>query len=106
MTTQFKKGVIELCILKVVEKEDLYAFEVINKLESLDVNENTIYPVLRRLTSQGYFKTYLKESNLGAPRRYYQITNAGKTQLRLSVKEWDNFTNSVKEILGGDLNVR
>lgn len=102
MITQFKKGVIELCILKIIEEEDLYGFEVINRLHTLDVNDNTIYPILRRLTNQGYFDTYLKESSQGAARKYYKITTEGKKQLKKSKQEWFDFVSNVDHILGGD----
>ena len=82
VTTQFKKGIIEICILKVISQRDMYGFEVIEKLSDLlDINENTIYPILRRLTQQNLFTTYMKDSVLGPPRKYYQITAQGLEQL-------------------------
>ena len=49
MNTQFKKGVIEMCVLKLVSQKDMYGFEVIETIsKEIDVNENTIYPILRR----------------------------------------------------------
>lgn len=103
MNTQFKKGILELCILKIISEEDMYGFEVINKLSSiLDVNENTIYPILRRLTTQKLFTTYQKESNLGAPRKYYKITNLGNKKLDTYLNEWSDFLKNVNNILGGN----
>lgn len=82
MNTQFKKGILELCILKIVSEKDMYGFEVINRLaDILDVNENTIYPILRRLTNQNLFTTYERASSLGAKRKYYKITAEGLIQL-------------------------
>lgn len=100
MDTQFKKGVVELCILKIISEQDLYGYEVINKLaEPLNVNENTIYPILRRLTEQGYFETYTKETNFGAPRKYYYITITGKNYLEEKLVVWAEFNQSVEKIL-------
>lgn len=102
MTTQFKKGIIELCILKVIDDQDLYGFEVIKKLsEPLLVNENTVYPILRRLTNQQMFTTYEKKSSNGANRKYYQITKKGKEFLKNNLEEWYDFLKQTEFILGG-----
>ena len=102
MNAQFKKGIIELCVLKVISHKDMYGFEVIETLSSeLDVNENTIYPILRRLTKQGYFDTYKEVVSVGAPRKYYKLTETGQQQLTLFEREWTDFLASVSRILGG-----
>ncbi len=107
MNSQFKRGIIELCVLKELIPKDLYGYEIINNLsEHLNVNDNTIYPILRRLTKEGYFTTYLKESTKGAPRKYYKITKSG-FQYYLSIRdEWDEFIGGVYAILnkGGKKN--
>lgn len=102
MVTQLKKGIVELCVLKVVSEKDMYGFEVMEKLtDKLSVNENTIYPLLRRLTKQGLFQTYEKSSTSGANRKYYKITDEGKTFLESNLNEWFLFLDNVLEILGG-----
>lgn len=102
MNSQFKRGIIELCVLKVISEEDRSSFEVIDALGSrIDVNENTIYPILRRLTNQKYFETYTKTSQVGAPRKYYKITDLGLEKLDEFQKEWKHFLNNVLDILGG-----
>ncbi len=102
MITQFKKGIIELCVLKIVNDNDLYGFEVIEKLSKpLSVNENTIYPILRRLTNQQLFSTYEKSSPSGANRKYYQITALGKKTLLENLNEWYEFLKNTEIILGG-----
>ena len=103
MNAQFKKGIVEICILKVISDEEMYGFEIIEKLSKrLDINENTIYPILRRLTEQGLFTTYTKESQLGAPRKYYQITTEGVEALKVYQQEWTEFLNNVMAILKGE----
>ncbi len=102
MNTQFKKGILEMCILYVINEKDMYGFEVIEKLsKAIDVNDNTVYPILRRLTSQDLFITYEKQTNLGAPRKYYRITKTGIKKLNQSLDEWKTFLNGVFEIIGG-----
>jgi PadR family transcriptional regulator PadR len=100
MNSQFKKGIIEMCVLHVVSKRDLYGFAVIDRLSGqIDVNENTIYPILRRLTEQGYFSTYTRPTNVGAPRKYYAITESGKRRLQEFQSEWRRFLEGVFHIL-------
>lgn len=103
MNTQFKKGILEMCILSLINQKDLYGFEVIETLSTeIDVNENTVYPILRRLTHQGLFTTYTEETNVGAPRKYYKITALGKKKLEDYEHEWRSFLNGVFKILGGN----
>ena len=105
MNTQLKKGILEMCVLYVINEHDMYGFEVIEKLaKDIDVNENTIYPILRRLTAQKLFIIYEKQTNLGAPRKYYQITKAGKKRLEENLSEWKTFLNSLFKIIGGNEN--
>lgn len=104
MNTQFKKGIIELCVLKIVSRKDMYGFEVIETIsKEIEVNENTIYPILRRLTKQGYFETYKKVVQVGAPRKYYKLTDTGVEQLAEYEQEWGDFLASVTRILGGSM---
>lgn len=103
MNPQFKKGVIEMCVLKMVSRKDMYGFEVIEIIsKEIDVNENTIYPILRRLTLSGCFNTYKETVSVGAPRKYYQITEEGKEQLQIYEEEFGKFIKSVYRILGGN----
>ena len=107
MNAQFKRGIVELCVLSELVSEDMYGYMIINNISKhLDVNENTIYPILRRLTKEGYFTTYLKESNIGAARKYYKITDDGfKYYIELR-DSWDGFIGGVYNILnkGGKKN--
>lgn len=100
MNSQFKRGIIELCVLSELVQEDMYGYMIINNIsQDLDVNENTIYPILRRLTQEGYFSTYLEESDIGAPRKYYKMTQKG-FEYYLSLRdEWDKFIGGVYQIL-------
>lgn len=102
MNSQFKKGIIEICVLKIIESEDLCGFDVIEKLShSVPVNENTIYPLLRRLTMQGYFETYKVPSPVGAPKKFYKITEEGAKKLDEYLTEWKQFIKGVFRILEG-----
>ncbi|MDD4184297.1 MAG: PadR family transcriptional regulator [Candidatus Izemoplasmatales bacterium] len=102
MNTQFKKGVIEMCVIHLISEQDMYGFAVIEALsKEIDVNENTVYPILRRLTDQGYFETYTEATNVGAPRKYFRITEAGKNRNSEYQADWNDFLKGVSRILGG-----
>jgi len=107
MNAQFKRGIVELCVLTELILEDMYGYRIINNIsKEIDVNENTIYPILRRLTKEGYFTTYLVESNQGAPRKYYKVTEKGFNYYLELRDSWDQFIGGVYEILnkGGKKN--
>jgi PadR family transcriptional regulator PadR len=103
MTTQFKKGIIELCVLKVIEDKQRSSVDVIDVLEKvLEVSDNTTYPILRRLQSQGYVASERVSSPIGAPRKMYSISQEGQEHLKQMIDEWGQFIESVHEIIGGN----
>lgn len=99
---QFKKGVLELLVLLIVLKQDKYGYELVEVVSKIvDVNEGTIYPILKRLTNEGYFETYLEESKEGPTRKYYHITALGKKRCKEQKKEWEDFASNVNEFIKG-----
>lgn len=103
MNIQFKKGVLELCVLAMLDKDDRYGYELVNVIsKDIAISEGTIYPLLRRLKNEGYFVTYLKESQEGPPRKYYKLTDEGRKFKDDLVIEWAIFVDGVNKILRGD----
>lgn len=103
MNTQFKKGVLEICVLALISKKDMYGYEIVQNISKvIEVNEGTIYPLLRRLTKEAYFDTYILESSEGPARKYYKITELGKENLINLINEWKNFTNAVDYLINLD----
>lgn len=99
MNIQFKKGLLELCVLSVLRKKDCYGYELVNELlKFLDISEGTIYPLLKRLRKDELVTTYLKESSGGPPRKYYKLTIAGETTLELLKNDWVKLQKSIGEI--------
>ena len=75
---QLKKGVLTLCVLALLSRGDSYAYEIASQLaRDIDMGEGTIYPLMRRLQSDGLVDTYLVESPSGPPRKYYKTTAYG-----------------------------
>lgn len=100
MNTQFKKGVLELIVLLAVNKKDIYGYELVMEVSKVvDVNDGTIYPLLKRLTNERYFETYLVDSNEGPARKYYKITVLGKQRLEELKSTWKVFANSVNKFI-------
>ena len=100
MSTQLRKGVIEICVLTLINDRDMYGYEIVENISRvMSVKESTIYPLLRRLTTEGNFETYMVKSEGGPDRKYYKITSYGKNNLRTLVREWDEFVRDVNLIL-------
>ena len=100
MNSQFKKGVLELIVLVSVDKRDMYGYELVLEVSKVvDVNEGTIYPLLKRLTNENYFETYLQESSEGPSRKYYKITVLGQKRLKELKKGWTEFSDYVNNFI-------
>lgn len=100
MNIQFKKGVLELCVLSLLAHGDRYGYELASSLsETIDISDGTIYPILRRLKSDGYVTTYLRESNEGPPRKYYKLTETGDKERALLCSQWKTFVKSVENLM-------
>ena len=101
MNIQFKKGVLELCVLVVLCRKDFYGYELVQTIsKNIDISDGTVYPLLRRLTGENYFTTYLQESGEGPPRKYYQITPKGRKYKKALLLEWNRFTEGVNNLIG------
>lgn len=100
MNTQFKKGVLELIVLLCVDHKDRYGYELIVEVSNIvDINDGTIYPLLKRLTNERYFDTYLQESSEGPSRKYYKITELGKERLTQLKEDWMKFSSSINQFI-------
>ena len=102
MDTQFKKGVLDICVLATISKNEMYGYGLkVEMAKLMDINENTLYPLLRRLEKDELLETYSKTSEAGRTRKYYSITQKGQEYLDMMSKEWKEFTKSVDRILEG-----
>jgi PadR family transcriptional regulator, regulatory protein PadR len=99
--SQMRKGVLELCILSIVAKKDVYASDIIEQLKSskLIVVEGTLYPLLTRLKNEGYTSYRWEESRSGPPRKYFQITELGKEVLSGLRADWQQLISAVNSIV-------
>ena len=101
-TSQLRRGVLELCILQVLGREPSYGYEIVMTLDSLGPlasGENTVYPLLRRLRTDGLLETFTRESPAGPPRQYYRLTGSGRRRLAALSKEWDAMVAAVGQCM-------
>ena len=100
MDTQIKKGLLDLCVLSFLIDKDMYGYEIVQTIsKSIEVSEGTIYPILRRLSKEGYFETYIVESNEGPARKYYRITALGIEFYKKQLNSWEKLKKGMDSIL-------
>ena len=103
MVFQLGSSLLDACVLATLHKEDTYGYRLKQEVKRvMDISESTLYPVLRRLMKEGYLETY-DQQHMGRNRRYYRLTEAGKEKYREYVKEWDEFSDKVSDILKGGI---
>lgn len=102
MSIQLKKGTLELCVLSLLSRADMYGFELVGAISSgISISEGTIYPLLKRIKDVGYVTTYLQESQEGPPRKYYRITDSGRATRAMLEEEWHTIVAGINKILEG-----
>lgn len=103
MNIQYKKGVIELCILSILSKKDMYGYELSEYISNkIDISDGTVYPILRKLKADGLVRTYLSEESGGPPRKYYSLTQTGREEFERDSNDWLNFADIVRKIIKGE----
>jgi PadR family transcriptional regulator, regulatory protein PadR len=97
---QMRKGVLEYCILSILQHGDAYTSEIISTLKSAEmiVVEGTIYPLLTRLKNSGLLSYRWEESSSGPPRKYYVLSESGKQFLKELNITWNNLMVAVNQI--------
>ncbi len=89
---QMKRGLLEICILSAIAREDSYGYKIIKDLSGcVDISESTLYPILRRLETSGSLTVYSVEHN-GRLRKFYRITTKGKNQINEFLQSWHEIT--------------
>lgn len=92
---------IECLILSMVEVQDSYGYEISQTVKLVSaIKESTLYPILRKLETNGYLVTYEQEFQ-GRKRKYYSITEKGKEQLVFLKTEWKSYRETIDGIIEG-----
>lgn len=104
-TSQLLHGVLDMCLLSLIEEEETYGYEMVDKLRQrgLDLpSEGSIYPLLSRLQKQGIIEGYLVQSPAGPARKYYRMSDRGRQVLDEWRAEWRRFASAVDSVLGDE----
>ena len=105
MNAQYKKGVLELCVLSLLKKHNCYGYEISEYLSChIDIADGTVYPILRKLKADGLLTTYLQEESGGPPRKYYKLTQLGLESYLADRAEYLKFAGAVQKLLQDDEN--
>ena len=102
--SQMRRGLLELCILGLLEKQPNYGYEIVTRLAqapNLAASEGTVYPLLRRLRKVGWLQTFWEESDAGPPRQYYRLSAEGREYLKALRKQWKQLISSVSAFVDG-----
>ncbi len=97
MDAQIKKGILEMCLLYKLSKQDYYGYNLMKEMKILypEVNDSTFYAILRRIHKDGDAVIYLGKESGGPERKYYKLTDKGHKTLEKEIDEW----NKIKEIV-------
>ncbi len=97
---QMRKGILEFCILSILEKNSVYASDIIKELKEAKVIvvEGTLYPILTRQKNAGLLSYRWEESTQGPPRKYYELTEEGKVFLEKLDKSWEELVGAVNQL--------
>jgi PadR family transcriptional regulator len=101
---ELKRGSLELIVLHLLAPAEAYGYEIVSKLTaqsngSLEVTDGTLYPVLYRLERAGLVSVRWETPERGVPRKYYQLTDAGREELVRLTEEWTSFAKAMSRLL-------
>ncbi len=103
-------GLISLILLSVLDKSKkaMYGYQIAKEMSDrghnrMELKQGTIYPVLRSMEKKGFLKSFLKASESGPPRKYYDITTKGKKKLDIWTETWNRTKRFVDTVLGGGI---
>ena len=104
---ELKRGSLELIVLHLLEPGEAYGYEIVTKLTTqtngaLGVTDGTLYPVLYRLERGGFVVVRWETPERGVPRKYYQLTAAGRHELARLKHEWQSFASAMARLLANE----
>jgi len=102
--SQLRKGVLEFCILTILEQEKNYGYQIIQSLSDftgVNIKRGTIYALFKRLHEERYIRYEWEESEYGPPRKIYSLTEEGKMTLKDMSNHWSDFISSINKIIKG-----
>jgi len=101
IATNLRKGVLEFCVLALLSRRDMYGLELAGELtdRGLSASEGSLYPLLARMREAGTVDTRWETAAGARSRRYYTITDQGRTHLRVFGAVWKDIAAQVGALL-------
>lgn len=99
--TEMLKGVLEGCILEIISHEETYGYEITRKLNELgfsDVVDGTVYTILMRLEKNKLVEITKKKSDMGPPRKFFTLNDAGYEELKKFWERWEFVSTKINEL--------
>ena len=100
-TTQLRKGALELAILNALNGDRLYGYDIVRTLRQYDglmIADGTVYPILSRLKADDLVRATIEDSPDGPPRKYYELTRAGRDALAEMNQSWESLVSSIEQL--------
>ncbi len=99
--TEMLKGVLEGCVLEIISRQETYGYEITRRLNALgftDVVDGTVYTILVRLEKNKLVDIEKKPSDMGPPRKFYTLNDAGREELRRFWEKWEFISSKINEL--------
>jgi PadR family transcriptional regulator PadR len=95
-----RKGLLEFVVLKIVGAQSVYVPDILRRLAETELatQEGTLYPLLSKMRREGLVHYEWQESDAGPPRKYYRLTQAGKSQLATLEQYWQQLSKTLSDI--------
>lgn len=99
--TEMLKGVLEGCVLEIISRKETYGYEITRQLNTLgfaDVVEGTVYTILIRLEKNKLVEITKKPSDMGPPRKFFSLNNAGHEELQKFWEKWGFIVSKLNQL--------
>jgi len=95
-----RKGMLEFLLLKIIAADKVYVADILRQLSGTEFStqEGTLYPLLSKMRREGLLDYEWKESEAGPPRKYYELTAKGRTQLRETSAYWQKISDTIANL--------
>ena len=104
--SQIKKGTLSFIVLNAISKKELYGYELIEIIKNktaIEIAEGTLYPLMNRLKKEGLTTSKWVEQESGIPRKYYELTEEGKSTLAYMKTYWNELEVSIKSLTNDEI---
>ncbi|WP_195199668.1 PadR family transcriptional regulator [Faecalispora jeddahensis] len=99
--TEMLKGVLEGCVLEIISRKETYGYEITRRLNALgftDVVDGTVYTILIRLEKNKLVEITKKASDVGPPRKFFTLNDAGREELQKFWEKWEFVSSRMNEL--------